>query len=83
MYRITTMYPEDPRQPFYNTKSSTMIPLAKLYIRKVKSIPQNCNDDFLQAQVLDISENTEEDVRCKYEQLVKILIQENQINFFQ
>lgn len=66
MYRITTMYPEDPRQPFYNPKSSTMTPLAKLYIRKLKSIPQNCNEDFLKGQVLDISENTEEDVRRKY-----------------
>lgn len=67
MYRITTMYPEDPRQPFYNSKASTMTPLAKLYIRKQKSIPHQCNDDFLQSQVLDVSENTEEgDSRRKH-----------------
>lgn len=62
MYRITTMYPEDPRQPFYNPSSSAMTPLARLYIRKIKTIPQNCDMEFLQAQVLDVSENTEEGV---------------------
>lgn len=60
MYRITTMFPEDPRQPFYNPKSREMTPLARLYIRKTKTIPRNCDDSFLQSQVLDISENTEE-----------------------
>lgn len=62
MTRITTMFPEDPRQPFYNPNSSEMTPLARLYIRKVKTIPRNCDDALLQAQVLDISENTEEEV---------------------
>lgn len=62
MYRITTMYPEDPRQPFYNPKSNNMTPLARLYIRKIKTISQNCDVNFLQAQVLDVSENTEEGV---------------------
>lgn len=59
MYRITTMYPEDPRQPFYNTKSTEMTPMARLYIRKTKNIPRNCDDKFLQT-ILDVSENTEE-----------------------
>lgn len=61
MYRITTMFPEDPRQPFYNRYSSEMIPLARLYIRKTKDIPRNCDDKFLQSQVLDVSENTEDE----------------------
>lgn len=65
MYRITTMFPEDPRQPFYNANSSKMTPLARLYIRKTKNIPRNCDDRFLQSQVLDVSENTEEEVRGK------------------
>lgn len=60
------MYPEDPRQPFYNTKSDKMTPLAKLYIRREKVISRNCDDSFLQSQVLDVSENTEEgEVRRK------------------
>lgn len=61
MYRITNMYPEDPRQPFYNLNSSEMTPLARLYIRKLKTFARNCDDQFLQSQVLDISENTEEE----------------------
>lgn len=61
MYRITTMFPEDPRQPFYNPNSSEMTPLARLYIRKTKTIPRNCDEKILQSQVLDISENTEEE----------------------
>lgn len=63
MYRITTMFPEDPRQPFYNQTSTQMTPLARLYIRKVKTIPRSCDDRFLQSQVLDVSENTEEENR--------------------
>lgn len=66
MYRITTMFPEDPRQPFYNRNSSEMTPLARLYIRKTKTVPRNCDDKFLQSQVLDVSENTEdENIRRK------------------
>lgn len=56
------MYPEDPRQPFYDPRNSTMTPLARLYIRKVKTIPQNCDADFLQALVLDVSDNADEGV---------------------
>ena len=67
MYKITTMYPEDPRAPFYNPKSSEMIPLAKLYIRREKIIPRNCDDDFLQALQLDVSDHSEEhDIRRNY-----------------
>lgn len=66
MTKITTMYPEDPRAPFYNPKSDKMIPLAKLYIRRDKLIPKSCDDDFLLSQILDESENTEDNVRCKY-----------------
>lgn len=67
MYRITTMFPEDPRQPFYNLKSTEMTPLARLYIRKMKTIPRTCDDNFLQSQVLDVSENTEDDANRRNE----------------
>ncbi|XP_014102210.1 spondin-1 [Bactrocera oleae] len=64
MYRITTMYPEDPRSPFYNPKSSDMTPLAKLYIRREKIISRSCDDNFLEALQLDVSDDVEEqDVR--------------------
>ncbi|XP_055700255.1 spondin-1 [Phlebotomus papatasi] len=66
MHRITTMYPEDPRAPFYNPTGKEMVPLAKLYIRKERNIPRGCDDEFLQAQ-LDVSENTEETSRPECE----------------
>ncbi|KAI9582876.1 spondin-1 [Glossina fuscipes] len=68
MYRITTMYPEDPRAPFYNPTSRDMTPLAKLYIRREKILPRNCDDDFLQALKVDVSDNIEEQdtkVECR------------------
>ncbi|KAL9875571.1 spondin-1-like [Glossina fuscipes fuscipes] len=60
MYRITTMYPENPRAPLYNPISRDMTPLAKLYIRREKILARNCDDDFLQALKVDVSDNTEE-----------------------
>lgn len=65
MYPITTMYPEDPRQPFYDPVNRTMTPLARLYIRKVKQYPRACDAEFLQTQVLDVAENSEDDGPAK------------------
>lgn len=61
MHRITTKYPEDPRAPFYNPRSDEMIPLAKLYIRREKVVTKNCDDDLLQAQIVEISENEDDE----------------------
>uniref|UniRef100_A0A2M4A1L1 Spondin-1 n=2 Tax=Anopheles triannulatus TaxID=58253 RepID=A0A2M4A1L1_9DIPT len=63
MHRITTLYPEDPRAPFYDPTSSTMTPLARLYIRRERLMPRNCDEEFLQAQVLEVAENEEEERR--------------------
>lgn len=68
MNRITTMFPEDPRQPFYNTRSTEMTPLARLYIRKTRSISRGCDEQFLQSQILEESENTEEGVERRMSQ---------------
>lgn len=54
------MYPEDPRQPFYNPNAKEMTPLARLYIRRTKTIARSCDEEFLESQILDVSENTEE-----------------------
>lgn len=64
MYRITTTYPEDPRAPFYDPSKKEMTPLARLYLKREKLIPKNCDENFLNAQ-LDVSENTEEVNRRK------------------
>ncbi|XP_001360711.2 spondin-1 [Drosophila pseudoobscura] len=60
MYRITTMYPEDPRAPFYNPQSREMTPLAKLHLRREKIVSRNCDDEFLQALQLEVSDDAEE-----------------------
>lgn len=39
-----------------------MEPLAKLYLKREKVIPKQCDESFLNAQ-LDVSENTEDTVR--------------------
>lgn len=67
MHRITTLYPEDPRAPFYNPKSREMIPLARVYFRRDKVIHQNCDDEFLKSQTLELAENTEEVTRQECE----------------
>lgn len=67
MHRITTLYPEDPRAPFYNPKAKEMVPLARVYFRREKVIHRNCDDEFLQAQVLELAENTEEASRPECE----------------
>jgi len=67
MTRITTMYPEDPRAPFYNPKSDSMVPLAKLYIRKERTVAKSCDAEFLRSQILDVAENGEEDIQPECE----------------
>lgn len=60
MHKITTKYPEDPRAPFYDTRSDDMTPLAKLFIRREKVIARNCDDEILQSQIVDVAENDDE-----------------------
>lgn len=67
MHAITTLYPEDPRAPFYNPKTNKMMPLARLFLRREKLIHKNCDEKFFQSTVLDESENTEESVRPECE----------------
>ncbi|KAB0799833.1 hypothetical protein PPYR_07713 [Photinus pyralis] len=62
MYRITTMYPEDPRAPFYDPGRKEMHPMAKFYFIREKVIPKSCDESFLATQ-LDVSENTEDTSR--------------------
>ncbi len=45
MYRITTMYPEDPRAPFYDPSGAPMQPLARLYVTREAVVPKPCGDD--------------------------------------
>ncbi|XP_041972947.1 spondin-1 isoform X2 [Aricia agestis] len=58
MYRITTMYPEDPRAPFYNP-GGEIRPMARLYLTREKIIPRSCDEEVLQALVTEEAENTQ------------------------
>lgn len=62
MRKITPMYPEDPRAPFYDPKMRQMAPMARLYLYKEKNIPKGCDEEVLQAQ-LDTLEESEDDSR--------------------
>lgn len=44
-----------------------MIPLARVYFRRDKVIHQNCDDEFLKSQTLELAENTEEVTRQECE----------------
>ncbi|XP_038213109.1 spondin-1 isoform X2 [Zerene cesonia] len=59
MYRITTMYPEDPRAPFYNPDKKEMEPMARLYLTREKVISRGCDEETLQSFVAEEAENSQ------------------------
>lgn len=44
IHKITPMYPEDDRAPFYDPVNNFMRPLARLYITRDKVIKKSCDD---------------------------------------
>ncbi|XP_074100886.1 extracellular matrix protein f-spondin [Cotesia typhae] len=64
MKPITTLYPEDPRSPFYDATGKPMLPLARLYIKREKIIERRC-DEKLKEQIaeFEVAENTEDTSR--------------------
>jgi len=68
MKPITTLYPEDPRSPFYDPSGRPMHPLARFYLNREKIIPRGCSEELLQQQVveLEVAENTEDTSRRMY-----------------
>nr|XP_033334229.1 spondin-1 isoform X2 [Megalopta genalis] len=65
MKPITTLYPEDPRSPFYDPTGRPMMPLARLYLNREKLVSRSCSEEILQQQVsqLEVAENTEDTAR--------------------
>jgi spondin-1 len=66
MYRITPMYPEDPRAPFYNPGASEVPPMARAYITREKLISRSCDEQLLQALVVEEAENTQSTDKRKW-----------------
>lgn len=58
MYRITPMYPEDPRAPFY-APGGRIAPMARLHLRREAVLPRSCDERLLLAQVAEQAENTQ------------------------
>ncbi|KAJ9583301.1 hypothetical protein L9F63_022355 [Diploptera punctata] len=66
IHRITTMYPEDPRAPFYDPTGKPMKPLARLYLTRESVIPKSCDEQSLNRileESLQVAENTEDSSR--------------------
>ncbi|XP_039746457.1 spondin-1 isoform X1 [Pararge aegeria] len=59
MYRITTMYPEDPRAPFYDPAQQEMQPMARLYLTREKLISRSCDEEVLLSQVAEEVDNAD------------------------
>lgn len=76
MKPITTLYPEDPRSPFYDPTGRPMQPLARLYLNREKIIPRGCDEEILQQQVtqLEVAENTEDTSRRRRHSMSSYLI---------
>lgn len=72
--RITSMYPEDPRAPFYDPTGIEMKPLARLYFTRERLIPKSCTDkteDELLEEV-SVAENSEDSVRSEYLEMLRM-----------
>ena len=44
--RITSMHPDDPRQPFFNATGMPMKPLAKLTVTRQRLYKKSCDEDY-------------------------------------
>jgi hypothetical protein len=66
IHRITTLYPEDPRAPFYDPTGKPMLPLARLYLSRDSVIPKSCDEqslDRILEEAVQVAENTEDTSR--------------------
>jgi hypothetical protein len=74
IHHITTMYPEDPRAPFYDPSRKPMLPLARLYLNRNVVIPKSCDDqslDRILEEAVQVAENTEDTSRRESCQLTR------------
>jgi hypothetical protein len=66
IHRITTLYPEDPRAPFYDPTGKPMLPLARLYLSRESVIQKSCDEqslDKILEEAVQVAENTEDTSR--------------------
>ena len=66
IHHITTMYPEDPRAPFYDPSGKPMKSLARLYLTRNAVISKSCDEqslDRILEEAVQVAENTEDTSR--------------------
>ncbi|KAL4103639.1 hypothetical protein QTP88_018995 [Uroleucon formosanum] len=65
IFRITPMYPDDPRSPFFNENGKEVAPLARLHLNRINLIPKSCSDKII-TDLMDelvVSENSQDILR--------------------
>nr|XP_018909350.1 PREDICTED: spondin-1 [Bemisia tabaci] len=65
IHRISSMYPEDPRAPFYDPSGKEMKPVARLYLNRIEVIPKSCSEKSVDDLLEEVHEtdNTEDSAR--------------------
>ncbi|XP_050528826.1 spondin-1 [Daktulosphaira vitifoliae] len=65
LYRITSMYPDDPRSPFFDEQGREIPPLARLHLNRINLIPKSCSDKIITELVneLIVNENAQDILR--------------------
>ncbi|KAL4704184.1 hypothetical protein ACJJTC_000054 [Scirpophaga incertulas] len=64
IYRITAMYPEDPRAPFYDPRGRPAPPMARLYLSREKLISRGCDEQTLQSFVVEEASQAADRPEC-------------------
>lgn len=55
--RITTKFPADPSNPFYDPSGEDMKPLARLYLTRQRLYEKSCSDDSISSDDEDSSQS--------------------------
>ena len=68
MKPITTMYPEDPRSPFYDPSGKPMLPLARLYLDREEIKKKSCDERDLEVELAEFgaAENSQDTERREF-----------------
>lgn len=68
IYRITPMYPDDPRSPFFSENDDKMSPLARLHLNRINVIAKSCSDKIITDLIdeLTVSDNLQDTLKRKH-----------------
>lgn len=68
IYRITPMYPDDPRSPFFSENGDKIPPLARLHLNRINVIAKSCSDKIITDLIdeLTVSDNLQDTLKRKH-----------------